>query len=310
MLSTIIRTLRLIRWPNLLVVALTQLLIVYRVLLPAFQSAEVNPVCSTWKVVELILITLSISASGYIINDLRDAEIDAINRPGTNQVELLGRDFVQWLYALCVLAGFLFSLLVAFRLKELELLWIYPMTVALLTLYSLYLKRAPFVGNLLVALYCAGVPGILFLAERASIYELLERQPQTGIDLIRTGLLFMVFAFLANLLRELVKDVEDREGDQAAACRTLPIIWSPAKVKGLGMLYILLLGVALLIPYAFRWEFFQHPLTIAYIVLLLFGLVAIGFFWQWANSSSDFHRLSQLLKLYLLLGLGLLFCFN
>ena len=310
MLSTITRILQLVRWPNLLVVALTQLLIFYLVLTPAYRTADVSAVCSNWKVVELILITLSISASGYIINDLLDAKIDAVNRPGSNQVEQLGRDFVQWLYALCILGGFLFSLLVAFRLGELELVWIFPLTVALLSTYSVYLKGVPFLGNLLIALYCAGVPGIIFLAERDSIRLLLERQPQTGIDLIRTGLLFMLFAFLATLLRELVKDVDDMNGDRLAGCQSLPIIWGLPKAKRLAYFYLVLLTLALLTPYLFNWEFFQQPVTITYVLLLLLSLGVFSYFLRAAQIQKDFHRLSQFIKLYLLLGLGLLFCFN
>ncbi|MEM6879610.1 MAG: prenyltransferase, partial [Bacteroidota bacterium] len=148
MFRDITRFLRLIRLPNLLVVILTQVLVYYRVFLPAYESVGLKPIVNEWRFSHLVLVTLAISASGFIINDLRDAKVDELNRPGTNPVPALGRDLVQWLYALSILGGFLLSLIVAFRLDELAYLWLYPASVGLLALYSWKLKGLPLVGNL------------------------------------------------------------------------------------------------------------------------------------------------------------------
>ena len=42
---------------------------------------------------------------------------------------------------------------------------------------------------------------------------------------------FAAFAFLMTLAREMVKDIEDIEGDREMECRTLPIVWGEKWTK-------------------------------------------------------------------------------
>ncbi|MEM9261321.1 MAG: UbiA family prenyltransferase, partial [Bacteroidota bacterium] len=205
---------RLVRLPNLLVVALTQSLVLYPNIQPALTAEGLTGVLSSWKFIELCVVTLLITTSGYLINDLQDGKTDEINRPGTNPVAVLGRDTVVWFYAVTLFGGYLISQLLAFRLDEKQLLWIYPVAIGILSIYSIGMKKVPILGNFLVAAYCAGVPGILVLAERKAIGQLLQLNPELGMNTLRICLLFMAFAFVATLLRELVKDLEDLRGDR------------------------------------------------------------------------------------------------
>ncbi len=301
--------LRLFRFPNLVVVALTQYLVYYRIIWPALASEGIEGLLGPWKFFELCTVTLLITASGYLVNDLQDVKTDEINRPGTNPIELLGKDTVLWLYATTLLGGFLVSLLLAFRLDEKALLMIFPLAVGILSVYSTGIKRIPVLGNLLVAFYCAGVPGILVLAERSNLRKLLMINPERGVDTLRICLLFMVFAFVATLLRELVKDLEDLRGDEAVGRRTIPVMWGvPTSVK----LAILLGGMvifAILSPIFLGWPAFMAPPMVGCISVLLLGLVYILFRLQRARTPGEYHRLSTELKFFLLAGLGLLVFF-
>ena len=301
--------LRLVRFPNLLVVALTQVLVYYRIILPALDAEGLTGVLRPWKFFELCLVTLAITASGYLVNDLRDVRIDAINHPGRNLVLKMGRHNVQWLFAAMVFVGYLFALLLALRLGERQLLIIFPCAIGILALYSVLLKRLPFVGNFLVALYCAGVPGILVLTERRALGRLLEANPGLGADTIRVCLLFMVFAFVATLLRELVKDLEDMRGDRQEGRQTLPVILGVATSRRLAVVLGIMVIVSIVSPVFLGWPAFMQPPMLICIGLLLLAIILILVQLTRARRQGDYHRLSTQIKFLLVGGLGLLIFF-
>ena len=77
----LIAILRLIRFPNLVVVAITQWLIANRVLGQAYQQENIAPILSSTELGLLIFATVAVAAIGYIVNDLKDLPVDLINRP-------------------------------------------------------------------------------------------------------------------------------------------------------------------------------------------------------------------------------------
>lgn len=301
---------RLVRFQNLVVVALTQILIYYRIILPALDAEGIEGVLRPWKFFELCLVTLAITASGYLINDLRDVRIDAINHPGKNMVLKLGAANVQWLFGAMVFVGYLFSLLLAFRLGERQLLFIFPLAIGVLALYSATLKSIPFIGNLLVALYCAGVPGILVLTEREALADLIAVNPVLGLDTLRVCLLFMIFAFVATLLRELVKDLEDLRGDKQEGRLTVPVLLGVATSRKLAVVLGIMVIVSILFPVFLGWPAFVQPPMLICIGLLLLALIVIVYQLTRANQHvEDYRKLSLQIKFLLVGGLGLLIFF-
>ncbi|MEM9529054.1 MAG: UbiA family prenyltransferase, partial [Bacteroidota bacterium] len=244
-----------------------------------------------------------------LINDLQDGKTDEINRPGTNPVAVLGRDTVVWFYAVTLFGGFLISQLLAYRLDEKQLLWIYPVAIGILSIYSIGMKRIPILGNFLVAAYCAGVPGILVLAERKAIGQLLQLNPELGMNTLRICLLFMAFAFVATLLRELVKDLEDIRGDREVGRRTIPVMWGVTASRKLAVVLGIMVIFAILSPIFLGWPAFLEPPMIGCISILLLALIYILVRLMYAREVPDYHRLSTQLKLFLLGGLGLLVFF-
>lgn len=305
----IVPILRLLRFPNLVVVGLTQWLVYYRVLEPALAAEGIAGILSPWKFIEIMLVTLMITASGYLVNDLHDEDIDAINRPGTNPVQQLGRDAVMWAYCIMLLGGFLVSLLLAFRLGERELLWIFPLAIGLLAVYSSNMKRVPFLGNFLVAAFCAGVPGVLLLAERTAVAKLFSVNASLGLSVVQVCLLFMAFAFLATMLRELVKDLEDLEGDEASGRRTIPVMLGVRNSRWLALVFGLLVVAAILMPVIMGWESLLSIRLLGLGGVLILALAFILYQFYRAKEPQDYHRVSTLLKVFLLGGLGLLALF-
>ncbi|EKB48182.1 geranylgeranylglycerol-phosphate geranylgeranyltransferase [Cecembia lonarensis] len=159
----------------------------------------------TWNLYLLILATVMIAAAGYMINDYYDVKIDYINKP--DEV-IIGRTMKRRV------AIFYHSLL---NFSAIGIGWLLSPRVALviflaaflLWFYSNLLKRLPFIGNFTVA----------FLTG-ASIW-LIGYYYQKSELLVLT---YALFAFFMNLIREIIKDIEDRDGDRKHGCKTLPIV--------------------------------------------------------------------------------------
>src|SRR6056297_1863155 len=72
---------KLIRWKNLILIALVQYLVKYALLLPFYESYQVTTTLSTLAFTLLVIATVCIAAGGYIINDIYDIETDKVNKP-------------------------------------------------------------------------------------------------------------------------------------------------------------------------------------------------------------------------------------
>ena len=232
--------LRLIRWPNLVFIFLTQFLFYYCVLLPGFHPK--------WAIMKNIpapdlpggyrvhlqpglfyLLSLSsilIAAAGYIINDYFDLNIDRVNKPDKLVVEKIikRRWTIIWhwiLSGLGVLPGFYVSWKVGNPVVGLANLG----CVILLWFYSTIFKRKLLIGNIIISLLTAWVILVLYICEfsfadfRDPVYHALLSR------LFKFAILYGGFAFIISLIREVVKDIEDLEGDMRYGCRTMPIVW-------------------------------------------------------------------------------------
>lgn len=235
--------LRLIRFPNLLIVALTQYFVFYFLIRPLFALAELPTALDHWHFAGLVLSTMLIAACGYIINDLYDLNIDRRNKPDRMILERLIPVSTGWLiYWTLLVLGFLLSLYLAWYVQNIPLVLLYPLANGLLWLYAWRWKRGFLVGNLVVSFFCAFVAGIVWFAERLSYRNLLAERPSIALLLGGLLLTYLGFAFLSTWFRELIKDLEDREGDAADGCRTMPIVWGLSR----SLFFTRLLGVLLI----------------------------------------------------------------
>ena len=110
-----------------------------------------------------------------------------------------------------------------------------------------------------------------------------------------------IFAFLINLIRELVKDIQDISGDTKAGIKTFPIKFGLGLTKHLIFFFTVLLIAATVIPFAYRIyniEFFVIAMIIINPVLVYFLKLLYS-----DDSSATFNKLSKLLKLDMVFGL-------
>lgn len=303
----LIATLRLVRFPNLLVVGLTQWLIARQILGQAFQEENIAPVLSMTELGLLIFATICVTALGYVVNDISDYEIDLINKPDKIILgRLIERKYAYRLSYLLAGLSLAASLYLAVRLNEMEWIWLYPVFTGLLLAYPAGLKRNPIAGNLFVALACAATAGLIWLGERKS-WQLLSAKGQEQTAQFIT--LFMLYAFIATWIREIVKDLEDKEGDERQGRRSLAIRWgdTAAKITTGVLSFILLLALMGICSLAV----YQDLNIIGKLLIPALSLLIIYLNWclRGAQASHDYHQLSQQWKYFLLGGLSILLCY-
>ena len=187
---------------NLIIVAFAQLMTAYFLVETSRQGL---PVLQDVNLYLLVLSTVIITASGYMINDYYDVKIDYINKP--NEVIIgkgMKRRMVIFFHTVLNFTGIGIAWYVSPRVGVITFI-----SAFLLWLYSNQLKRLPFIGNFVVALLTGAAIWIVGYYYQQS--ELLV-------------LTYAIFAFFINLIREIIKDIEDRQGDRKHGCKTLPIV--------------------------------------------------------------------------------------
>ncbi len=304
----------LIRWKNLLFLLIIQKLLEYSVIYPILQTYgfQTKSNLEFWL---LNIATILITASGYVINDYFDVKIDKLNKP---EKVLVGKTIdkvkVMNFYILLSILGVAIGLFLAFLVKNLTLGLIFIFTVGLLWFYSSSYKRQFLIGNIIVSLasalslFIVAILSIQILQNSYSV-ELLKATPiPTKIYSWIGG--FSIFSFLMTLAREIIKDMEDIKGDREQECRTMPIILGVRRVKGI-VISLTLIIIALLLFITLYWIDFTGVITFRYTVsALIIPLLLTIFFIIIAKKSSDFHQISSILKIIMILGIGYALIFN
>jgi 4-hydroxybenzoate polyprenyltransferase len=302
---------RLIRLPNLIIVFLSQAIPYWIVLRPAIAKAGGIPSLTLRTFGLLTAGTVLTTLGGYVINDYFDRDIDIINKP---KRAVIGR-FIPptlWLFFYWVL---LFAIAgVALMLyRELDAdhhhwpLWIFTTVSGSLFIYAWQLKCSPVMGNLFVSVLCGIVPVIVLLPEERAIWLSSYRAPDTMAA--ATGQLWMyaLFAFLTNLLREQIKDMEDFEGDSNCGCHTLAVAKgiTYAKKLAIGTGMIVLAALTGLLYY---WLQTNRPAQQVIVSIILIWIPVALTIWTLlqAKTKQHFTRASFLVKILMLAGLFLL----
>ena len=229
---------------------------------------------------ELVFSTVIIAAAGYLINDYYDVETDRINKPRKVWIETR----IKPLQALQIYFVFNALGLISAAFLGVKIFIINLICILLLWLYSFQLKKMPLTGNLIVSFLTA--LSILIIGIWAnnipfSIYA------------------FAFFAFFSNLIREIIKDAEDWEGDQASDFKTFPIVFGLKKTKALLGLILIILSSGLF----YFLELVRYGSLLLWIVALIFFLIYIFYYIFRAKNKDDFSRISKLLKWFMLLGM-------
>jgi 4-hydroxybenzoate polyprenyltransferase len=240
----------------------------------------------------LVFSTVLIAAAGNIINDYFDQNIDSVNKPDKQFIgtSISEKTALNW-YWIFNATALLLSFFLSFTKNLQLLLFTQGTAMCLLWFYSERFKRQLVIGNVIVAALSALVLLMPAIAE-----------PEFYLNFVYAGV-YGIFAFIISLIREVVKDMEDVEGDLAGGCRTIPIVYGQRTAKGVAVfLTFILVGFLGWLIYK---NFYQNALTtignILTIVLLPYALLLL--FIARAESKKALHRLSVYLKLLMLFGI-------
>ena len=308
--------LKLIRWQNLIIVIITMVLMRYAVIEPLLSKISVKlivgPVSELplrlqmpwYDFAILVLATVLITAGGYVINDYFDIKTDLINKGKVIVGNSIPRRQAMMWHNIFNVAGVAAGYYVSWRAGYFWLGTFFLIVSGLLYFYSASYKRQFLIGNLIVAVLTAMVPLLVALYEWPALYgyysSLLLKVPDLSIIIWWAGG-FSVFAFLTTLTREIIKDIEDFEGDIAYGRNTLPVVLGIAASKIVSVMLILITVILLFLA----WYFFVNDkYTLIYIsVSVVIPLSIVAFLVFRSKEKSQLHSASRLMKLVMLSGL-------
>lgn len=253
-----------------------------------------------------ILLTLAsvlIAAAGYIINDYFDLNIDLVNKPGKLVVDrVISRRWAIVWHLVFSAAGIGIGFYIDFATNVRFLGFANTACVLLLFLYSISLKKKLLSGNILISLLTAWVILVVGWCETSKLLqpELIGAATE---KITRLTFLYAGFAFVISLIREVVKDAEDMEGDSKYGCNTMPIAWGITATKVFISVWLVVLTAALAVVQfyvlVFRWWF-----SAAYCVLFtIVPLIGIFKLLTRASTPADYHKISSRVKLVMFTGI-------
>lgn len=296
---------RLIRPVNLLIIALTQYMIAYAVIIPFLKVNGIENIYSHLDFALFVLAHVIIAAAGYIINDYYDLAADAINKPQKNMLlERISPKKAYNLNFILNIIGGLLALYCSYKAGNYKLGFL-PIVVSLaLYFYALKYRRQLFTGNIVVAIiiaYSVLVVWLLyFFAIKNSPIQFASLIGSYGtISYFVIG--FAVFAFLMTLIREIIKDAEDINGDKEAGYVSIPIRYGLGTTRK--VLYIIIALAMALLGYV------QFLLKDSYSLLTWYGfliqtlLLILIFQVKKANDTKGFHGASLFSKIIMVAGI-------
>ncbi len=278
-------------------IVLVQLLLKYALLAPFGVSVALDGLGITL----LILATIAIAAAGNIINDIYDVVTDNINKPNKVIVgKTISEKTAYTIFITCNCIGIAVGFYISHSVGKSAFFTIFVLISALLYMYASYLKSIVLVGNILISILVA--TSILIVGLFELIPTITEFNRDIQITFFKLIMDYAVFAFMINLLREMVKDIEDIDGDYQTGIYTLPIAIGRERTRNI-VIVLNSISLAILIFYAVS-GFYKQPLMLIYFLGAVIGpLMYVGIKLFSAKTKQHFHHVSTLYKWIMLFGM-------
>ena len=236
----IVQFFKIVRINNLLIIALAQWLTA-RFLIPfsVYEQASIF---------QIILSSVLLVLSGFLFNDLMDLKTDSANNKlngfiflGTSKLKYLG--IITFLFSLALLLAWITTSV---------FFWLQVFTLLFILLYSVFIKKIIFLKNIYVSLLTAWAIAIfIFIHDSYDPFAWL----------------FVFFAFWLNMIREAVKDMQDKKGDTFAGISTIPVVLGDVFSWNYLITLTAILFVSEILCIHYLWEFFGFRI---YFLMLVF----------------------------------------
>lgn len=291
---------KLIRLDNILVIGLTMFAVRYGMVEPILFShtPSVQLQLSFTDFSLLVLSTMLIAAAGYIINDYFDVKTDKINKPERLYIDHgVKRRVAMLAHMQFNLVGVMLGAYVAYKAGNIFLSLIPFTSSSLLWFYSTHFKRQLIIGNMVVSALSAMVPLQVLLFEKPLIENI------SNLTFLYVAIIcFSVFAFLLSMTREIIKDMEDIEGDKETGCQTMPVVWGIKASKAIAVVFIS--NTLLLLSFIF-FKLYQKEFLLLGIYLFTFVFAPTVFLiykLYRSKEKRDFYKLSKFVKFIMVTG--------
>ena len=298
---------RLIRLPNIIILATIFILLHVGVYMPIYASLNVATPMNGWVFGVFVLSVCMIASGGNVINDYFDYPIDLINKPQKLIIEkLISRQSAMTGYMILTITGIAGGFMTGWLLGEFKMGFFFGFGALMLYMYSESFKKKLWIGNLIIALL-----GFLFVLLLWIVEFFALRQSAGSFVVVYPSLLkismilggYAVFAFLTTLIREIIKDMEDVAGDKKNGCQTIPI------VKGIPAAHKIVSGLiifTILLLFYCSFLCLTHNLTALGEILLCFinvSLILLFIRFYKANTKAEFHIASSIMKYIMVAGI-------
>ena len=289
--------LKLIRYQNLLMLAFMQLVFRYLFLAQSY----VDLALTDFNYILLVIATVCIAAGGYVINNIMDQDTDEIAKPQNRVVGVSISETVayNWYIGLTIVGvgiGFYLSNVI----YKATFASMFILVATLLYMYATSFKQIPVLGNVVVALMLSTSIIIIGLFDILPAIDADNRfRMKEAFDILMH---YAIFAFIINLIREIVKDMEDMDGDYQSGINTLPNAIGIQKTKIIvGVLTVISIGI---LAYYVNSNLFELDYVVYYAMILIVGpLIYFGVKLLNATTKKEFHHLSLVLKIILFFGI-------
>ncbi len=319
--------LQLIRWKNLLIAGGTVLLTKYAIFEPAINT--LFPFSSpTLNFIETLLLAISvmaIAAGGYIINDINDIKTDQINKPHKVIIgKYITPKLAEAIYIAFTIIGILLAIYIGNLAGNYRLVLLHVLIACILWVYSKYVKNTFLIGNILVALASALVALTYFIFESLGYIkeygEILKINfksiiggPLKILWLYSIGL--TVFGFILSIIREIIKDLQDYQGDFSVGAGTIPIVLGKKTSKIIVVFLTLTLAISLIYTLHFKLNtapFNEYSFLLYTWLVVILPIADVIYGVVKARKSEDYQRPSSTCKFIMISGIltTLIYSFN
>jgi 4-hydroxybenzoate polyprenyltransferase len=308
--------LKIIRWQNLLIVILTMVLMRYAIIEPVISKmyvvlkngngAEI-PVTLRFPWYDFALLvaaTVFLTAGGYVINDYFDIQTDLINKGKAIVGTKIPRRTAMMWHNIFNIAGVAAGFYISWRSGYFWLGALFLVVSGLLYFYSASYKRQFLIGNLIVALLTAMVPLLVAFYEWPALYRYYivnaVKLPDINIIFYWVGG-FSLFAFLTTLTREIIKDIEDFEGDVAYGRNTIPIVIGTLSAK---IISVALVTITIALLYLTWYIYINDNITLIYLsAAIVLPLLLVIYRLVFSSTKKHLHSAGRMMKIVMITGI-------
>jgi len=250
--------------------------------------ASIISIDGTYSVLKIILAGLSgalTASAGNVINDYFDINIDKINKP--TRILPSGKLSLKEAFAFYIILS-IAALLISSFININAFITVF-IALTFLFFYSYHVKKIPLLGNIVVST----LTGLAFIYGGIAVNN------------VSFALIPALFALLINFVREIIKDMEDAEGDKRQGINTYPVSYGFKKAKMIVVFVTTVLIILTLYPFVINMYAIEYFLIVMICVNPLMVYIVKSLFED--DSVKNLNKLSNLLKLNMVIGLIAIF---